>query len=130
MRIVKNDWIFFLGGGVVGAISMLSLVLFVGIFFSYSKPREPSPPKIAGHKVPAEIYEIDFSKRYNLKLDSQSGLHTYTNCLIKGFTYEERESGSSRRYSYFETWLVIELPDQRLVYLQPGRVTIIEEAKP
>ena len=128
MRTGKSDWIFFISGGVVGAIVMFFLCSIVGIFFSASKPREPSPPKIAGHKVPSEIYEIDFSKRYNLKLDSQSGLHTYTNCLIKGFTYEERES--SRRYSYFETWLVIELPDQRLIYLQPQNVTIIEEAEP
>ncbi len=127
MRIGKSFWIF-VGGGIVGAFAFFSLFIIVQIFFSYSESKEPSPPKIAGHKVPSQIYEIDFSKRYNLKLDSQSGLHTYTNCLIKGFTYEERER--SRGYSYFETWLVIELPDQRLVYLQPRSVTIIEEAQP
>ncbi len=127
MRIGKSFWI--VGGGIVVVVALFWLFIIFGIFFSYSsKPREPSPPKIAGHKVPSQIYEIDFSKRYNLKLDSQSGLHTYTNCLIKGFTYEERER--SRGYSYFETWLVIELPDQRLVYLQPRSVTIIEEAQP
>lgn len=122
----------FIGGGIVGFFFAIFIVIFFEIFigfFTPSRPERPSPPKIAGHKVPAKKYEVDFSKRYDLILNSDSGRQRYDNCLIKGFTYEKK--GASRGgYSYFETWLVIELPDERLAYLPPRNVDVIEEAKP
>ncbi|MHC4160181.1 MAG: hypothetical protein ACYSSO_14005 [Planctomycetota bacterium] len=126
MRIGKSFWIF-VGGGFVGACAMIFLISVFEILIAIY-PKEPSPPKIAGHKVPSETYKIDFSKRYDLRLSSNYGLQTYANCLIKGFTYEKREG--SRGYSYFDTWLVVELPDQRLAYLPPRSIEVIEEAKP
>jgi hypothetical protein len=122
----KNFWIFIFGC-ITGALVVCSLIIASEIFFRVAGKREPSPPKVAGHKVPSEVYKVDFSKRYNLKLESYRGQHTYDNCLIKGFTYEEKEK--SRGYSYFEKWLVVELPDKRLVYLQSGNIRVIEEAQ-
>ncbi|MBN1457090.1 MAG: hypothetical protein JW912_04480 [Sedimentisphaerales bacterium] len=125
MKLGKSFWIFVVGG-IVGVFATMALILILQILISYS-PKEPSPPKLAGHEVPSEIYNIDFSKRYDLKLSSYESQHAYSNCLIKGFTYKKRDG--SRNYSYFEKWLVVELPDKRLVYLQPGNIKIIEESK-
>jgi hypothetical protein len=125
MRIGKSFWIF-VAGVVVGASALAFLISVLDLFLVLH-PKAPTPPRIAGHKVPAEQYDIDFSKRYDLILDSDHGRRTYSNCLIKGFTYEKREG--SRGYSYFDTWLVLELPDKRLVYLPPRSVDIIEQAK-
>jgi hypothetical protein len=125
MRIGKSFWIF-VAGGVVGAFALAFLISASEIFLMLH-PKAPTPPKIAGHKVPSEQYDIDFSKPYDLILDADHGRCRYSNCFIKGFTYEKREG--SRGYSYFDTWLVLELPDKRLVYLPPRSVDIIEQAK-
>jgi hypothetical protein len=128
MKIGKGFWLFVAGVVVGGVISFYSF-LFLKIFFARSKP---SPPKIAGIKVPSQTYEIDFSKRYNLILDSRGGSspYTYNNCLIKGFTKGKDESGSSSRYGYFDTWLAVELSDDRIVYFPPHNIIMIEESKP
>lgn len=116
-------WIFVIGC-IVGAMAVSFLMLAAQVYLSVAA--EPSPPKIAGHDVPAEVFKVDFSRRYNLKLDSRYGQDSYDNCLIKGFTYDEKEGG--RGISYFEKWLVVELADGRLVYLSPHNIRVIEEA--
>jgi hypothetical protein len=124
MKIKKGVWIFIAGlivGGTIAFWSLLGLQFFI-------KEATPSAPRIAGIKVPEKTYEIDFSKRYNLTLDLRSGPNTYSDCLIKGFTKSQPESFS--RYEYFNAWLVVELPDGRIVYLPPHDVTMIEESKP
>jgi hypothetical protein len=123
MKIKKGVWIFIVGlvvGGSIGFYCFLCIEFFL-------KEAKPSAPRIAGIKVPEKMYEIDFSKRYNLTLDLRSGLNTYSDCLIKGFTKSKTESFS--RYEYFNAWLVVELPDGRIVYLPPRDVTMIEESK-
>jgi hypothetical protein len=126
MKVRKDFWLF-IGGIVIGIIIGCYFFAFVR-FFLFLAPRKPSPPKIAGVKVPSKTYEIDFSKRYNLTLDSQHGSVTFTNCLIKGFTQGKQESSPSR-YDYFDTWLVVELSDGRIIYLPPHNVVMIEESK-
>jgi hypothetical protein len=130
MKTGKDFWLFF-GGIVIGAIIGFYCFIFLYVFFASGKPK-PSPPKIAGVKVPSETYEIDFSKRYNLILDSRYGSATYTynDCLIKGFTRGKTESESSSRYEYFDTWLAVELSDGRMVYIPPRNIIMIEESRP
>jgi hypothetical protein len=124
MKIPKGIWIFLAGVAVGGVICFYSF-FFLDFLLTSAKS---SPPTIAGMKVPSKTYEIDFSKRYNLTLDSQHGSVAYTNCLIKGFTQGKEES-SSRGY-YFDTWLAVELPDGRMAYFSPRDIIMIEEAKP
>jgi hypothetical protein len=126
MKIGKGFWLF-IGGIVIGGIIGFYSFIFLEFFVTSVKPL---PPKIAGVRVPSNTYEIDFSKRYNLTLDSQHGSATYTNCLIKGFTKGKTESESSSRYEYFDTWLVVELSDGRIVYFPPHNIIMIEESKP
>jgi hypothetical protein len=130
MKIGKGFWLFVGGMAVGGTIGFYSFI-FLNMFLASTKP---CPPKVAGVRVPANTYEIDFSKRYNLTLDSRydSATHTYTDCLIKGFTQgkKESESSSSSRYEYFDTWLVVELSDGRMVYIPPHNIIMIEESKP
>ncbi len=122
-----RGFVFFVLGGFAGAFAIVVMIVAFQIFI-VSHSEEPSPPKFAGQEVPSEVYDVDFSKRYDLMLDSYGNdQHIYSNCLIKGFTYKKNEG--SRRYSYFEKWLVVELPDKRLVYLQPRNITVIEESK-
>ncbi len=123
MKIGKGFWIF-IGGLVVGVFLGICFATFMTILLESTKPL---PPRVAGVAVPAKTYEIDFSKRYNLTLESGRDFTTYTSCLIKGFTQGKRES--SLRYEYFNTWLVVELPDGRVVYFPPRNIVIIEEAK-
>jgi hypothetical protein len=128
MKIGKGFWLF-IGGIVVGGTIGFYSFIFLEYFVASMKP---SPPKIAGVRVPSKTYEIDFSKRYNLTLDSRYGsaTYTYTDCLIKGFTQGKTESESSSRYEYFDTWLVVELSDGRIVYFPPHNIIMIEESKP
>jgi hypothetical protein len=126
MKTRKDLWLL-LGGIIIGAIIGFYIFVFFR-FLLFLSPRKPSPPKIAGVKVPSKTYEIDFSKRYNLTLDSQHSSVTFTNCLIKGFTQGKTELSSSR-YDYFDTWLVVELSDGRIIYLPPHNVIMIEESK-
>ncbi len=122
-----RGFVFFVLGGFAGAFAIVVITVAFQIFI-VSRPEAPSPPKLAGQEVPSEVYGLDFSKRYDLKLDTYGNdQHIYSNCLIKGFTYKKK--GGSRSYSYFEKWLVVELPDKRLVYLQPQNITVIEESK-
>jgi hypothetical protein len=124
MKIGKGFWLF-IGGIVVGGTIGFYSFIFLEYFVASMKPL---PPKIAGVRVPSKTYEIDFSKRYDLTLDSQHGSIIFTNCLIKGFTQGKTESSSSR-YDYFDTWLVVELSDGRTVYIPPRNVVLIEESK-
>lgn len=124
MRIGKSFWIFVIGCIVGGAIGV-SFAAFIEIALHAIK--EPPPPRIAGQQVPAQTYQIDFSKRYNLILESQRDSAKYTNCLIKGFT--TKKNVSMRGYGYFDRWLVVELADGRLVYLPNHRIEVIEEAQ-
>ncbi|MBN1392880.1 MAG: hypothetical protein JW947_08775 [Sedimentisphaerales bacterium] len=126
MKNKKDLWLL-IGGIVIGAIIGFYFFVFAR-FLLFFTPRKPSPPKIAGVKVPSKTYEIDFSKRYNLTLDSQHSSVTFTNCLIKGFTQGKPQSSPSR-YDYFDTWLVVELSDGRVIYLPPRNVVMIEESK-
>jgi hypothetical protein len=126
MKIGKGFWLF-IGGIVVGGVIGFYFFVFLEFSFAHMKP---SPPKIAGVRVPSKTYEIDFSKRYNLTLNSDHGSSTYTDCLIKGFTQGKTESESSSRYEYFDTWLVVELSDGRIVYFPPRNIIMIEESKP
>lgn len=127
MKIKKDLWLL-IGGIIIGIVIGFYLFVFVR-FILFMVPKEPSPPKIAGVKVPSKTYEIDFSKRYDLTLDSQHNSVTFTNCLIKGFTQGKTEPSSKSRYEYFDTWLVVELSDGRIIYLPPHNVVIIEESK-
>jgi hypothetical protein len=124
MKIPKGVWIFMVGMAAGGVICFYAY-LFLGVLFSSV---ESSPPKIAGMTVPQKTYEIDFSKRYNIILRN-SATYTYTNCLIKGCTHSGKESSSRGGY-YFDTWLVVELSDGRMVYFSPHDITILEEFRP
>jgi hypothetical protein len=128
MKIGKGFLLLIVGIVVGGTIGFYSFI-FLRFFLASTKP---SPPKIAGVRVPSKTYEIDFSKRYNLTLDSRyrSDTYTYKDCLIKGFTQGKTESESSSRYEYFDTWLVAELSDGRIVYFPPRNIIMIEESKP
>ena len=125
MKIGKGFWLFVAGiviGGIIGFYSFIFLKFFV-------PHGEPLPPKIAGVRVPTKTYDIDFSKRYDLTLDSRYGPEKLVNCLIKGFTRGKTESSSSSRYEYFDTWLVVEQPDGRTIYFPPRNIMMIEESK-
>jgi hypothetical protein len=124
MKIGKSFWIFIIGFIVGGAIC-ISFASFIEIALHVIG--EPPPPRIAGQQVPAQTYQIDFSKRYNLILESQRDSANYANCLIKGFT--NKKHLSPRGYGYFDRWLVVELADGRLVYLPNHRIEVIEEAQ-
>jgi len=124
MRIGRTFWIF-VAGLAIGFVLAAFLAAFAELFLLAS--REPVPPKVAGQQVPPQKYQIDFSKRYNLKLASHYGSATYDNCLVKGFTLAKEDS--SRGIGYFAKWVVVELPDERLVYLPPGSIEVIEEAQ-
>ena len=93
------------------------------------------PPTIAGQAVPEQRYQVDFSKRYDLIVDSYRSERVIENCLIKGLT-EKADSDSSgglsriSKYRCFDEWLVVELLDKRLAYLPQRSVRIIEETSP
>lgn len=96
------------------------------------RDRGPTPPSLAGQVVPAQPFNIDFKKRYDFHLSSQSGeSRVYSNCRIVGFTAGGGGSSSlgSYGYEYFDHWLVIELPDKRRAFLPPHQILTFEEAK-
>lgn len=92
--------------------------------------QQPEPPSVGGQPVPSKTFDVDFSKRYDLICSAQGGAPlVYRDCRILGFTGEKSEASGSYggKNGYFESWLVLELPDRRLAYITPGEVRAFEE---
>ena len=120
----------FANGLIVGALGAL---LAIGALYWFSARGTPQAPAVAGQRVPDQRFQLDFSKRYNLVVDSNQGLRTaYEGARILGFTWPASESAQSggSKYNFFDQWLAIELSDGRLAFLPPHAIRAIEESRP
>jgi hypothetical protein len=117
----------------------LGVLLMVLVFVAFKCSGNRSElPTLAGQKLPANMFQIDFSKRYNIFPTGgygSSGDRVYQNVKILGFVGSpegrEKNAGSfmgSDYFSYFGKWLVLELYDTRKVYLPVSAIGVIEEA--
>lgn len=130
----------------VRSLGLLSCGLIVGLIGGlivsslFAMPRNaapPPPPLVAGQEAPNRALEIDFSKRYDLSCHLfGEELDVYRSCKIVGYVNHdkaEQNSGySSSRgkfYQHFNEWLVIQTPDERLVYIPASSIKYFEEAK-
>ncbi len=128
--------------GCVGGMLLGMLVVVLPLGYRASRRSEadvPEPPKLAGQAVPRQAFKIDFQRRYHFYLNTgfgqvpAQGGDVYRNCRIVGFTgapSDESVSNSSYYTDSFGAWLVVELPDRRLAYLQPSEIRAFEEAAP
>ena len=125
------------------AIFCVAFVVFGGFIWSFGKlftpPNEPVAPALAGQTVPAQLYKIDFTKRYDLicsgvgTSSSGNGTLVYHNCRILGFTGVSGKNAQPEYSSYntdtFDKWVVLELPDKRHAFVPPNAIAAFEEAK-
>lgn len=91
------------------------------------------PPALAGQPVPNQNVVLDFTKRYDVTCRDGQTTRAYTDCRILGYTGETVRdaygSDSKGYYPQFGRWLALELADGRRVFLPPGSVIFLEEAK-
>ena len=118
--------------------ALMAFVLLGGLFLLMGKwlapPKEPAAPALAGQTVPAQLFKIDFTKRYDLICSgSGNGALVYRNCRILGFTGGGVQAARPQYYSddtdTFDKWVVLELPDLRHAFLPPSQIEAFEEAK-
>lgn len=114
--------IFFLAGYVVASAA------------GTKRPDTAPPPDIGGQPAPNVPLQIDFNKRYDAHCSLiVQGATVFKNVKIVGFTGSKEKqvnteySLSSSREKYFEQWLVLEMPDKRLVYIPPSALKYLEE---
>jgi hypothetical protein len=93
---------------------------------------------LVGQPLPAETFEIDFGKRYDLHCVSSTGDHAVVmhRCKIIGSTGPGRHPQVPSPYAELYAqmlpsgrWLVLELADGRRAYVPPESVRLIEESE-
>lgn len=87
----------------------------------------------SGPKRPEGPFNIDFSKRYDVTLSTRDDqTQVYRNCLILGFTGKGPKDQQEKLRPLNETfsgWVVIELPDKRLLYVHGFSIFSLEQSK-
>lgn len=86
----------------------------------------------SGPKRPEGPFNIDFSKRYDVTLSGDGQNQIYRNCLILGFTGKGPKDQQEKLRPLNETfsgWVVIELPDKRLLYVHGLSIFSLEQSK-
>lgn len=97
-------------------------------FCTISKGKgSPHLPQLAGQNVPDKFFNIDFTKRYNLLVQSYDGpSYRYENIQLLGFTGKIEAGGF--KGGYFDHWLVLQYADGHLAYIPDRSVRAIEES--
>ena len=121
----------------VRLMNMHLVRLIFGLSFSVLLPScssEQKPPQIGGESVPAEHFKIDFSKKYDIYISRYSGDKPlmFPNSRFLGYTGDEvvdSKGLSSKAYSGFTRWLVIELTDGRKAYISSSSIERLEEPR-
>ena len=125
-----------IGGIVGGGVVILALVAIKNRTGEAAHPN-PRSPELVGQPLPAETFEIDFGKRYDLHCaavgDHAVVLHR---CKIIGSTGPGRHPQVPSPYAelYAQVlpsgrWLVLEMPDGRRAYVPPESIRLIEESE-
>lgn len=133
---MDNRKLIIVGCAVAGVVVVLALVAIKNRSGEASRPT-PRPPELVGQPLPADTFEIDFGKRYDLHCaavgDHAVVLHS---CKIIGSTGPGHHPQIPSPYAelYAQAlpsgrWLVLELPDGRRAYVPPESVRLIEESE-
>jgi hypothetical protein len=126
-----------IGGIVVGVVAILALVAIKNRTGEASHATS-RPPELVGQPLPAETFEIDFTKRYDLHCVATAGDHVLVlhRCKIIGSTGPGRHTQVPSPYAelYAQVlpsgrWLVLEMPDGRRAYVPPESIRLIEESE-
>jgi hypothetical protein len=97
------------------------------------KPEPVRPPKVGGTRVPDQVLGIDFSQPHDFHFHFYGGKdEVFIGCVLVGFSTPTDDGGnrvSGGEWGH-DRWLVLRLPDGRLVYApREGLQYIVESAR-
>ncbi len=98
------------------------------------KPEPVRPPKVGGTRVPDQVLGIDFSHPHDFHFHFNCGKdEVFIGCVLVGFSTPTDDGGNRVGGGEWghDPWLVLRLPDGRLVYVpREGLQYIVESARP
>jgi hypothetical protein len=102
--------------------------------WSKKKPEQVRPPKVGGTRVPDQVLRIDFSKPHDFHFRFYNGgAEVLRSCVLIGFTTpmdsDGNRVGGGGEWGH-DRWLVLRLPDGRLVHAPRDGLQYIVESLP
>jgi hypothetical protein len=98
------------------------------------KPEPVRPPKVGGTRVPDQVLRIDFARPHDFHFRFYGGSDVvFKGCILVGFTTPVDDDGArlggGGEWTH-DRWLVLRLPDGRLVYVPRESLQYIAESAP